>query len=168
MCKSIIIQLGRRMAMTRITAIIVCAIGLVVTVGQIESGAKTGKTFVVAQQAAENKSTPSTGSAQTKDPAGTPTYAEVSQIIEKYHCTVCHGPVEPRDGLSLDSYKGMMKGGKDGPIIKAGEPASSALIKRLKGIKEPRMPFTGPPWLSETEIQTIERWIAAGAPEAKK
>jgi hypothetical protein len=168
MYKPIILQPGRRMTMTRITATIVCAIGLVVTVGQIESGAKTGTPLVVAQQAAESKSTPSASAAQTKDPAGTPTYADISQIIEKYHCTVCHGPVEPRDGLSLDSYKGMMKGGKDGPIIKAGAPDKSKLIKRIKGTKEPRMPMTGPPWLSETEIQTIERWITAGAPEAKK
>jgi hypothetical protein len=154
--------------MTRITAITVCAVGLVLTVGQIESGAKTEKTLVVAQQAAETKSPPPTSAAQTKDTAGTPTYADISQIIEKYHCTVCHGPVEPRDGLSLDSYKGIMKGGKDGPIIKAGEPANSKLIQRIKGTKEPRMPMTGPPWLAENEIQTIERWITAGAPEAKK
>jgi hypothetical protein len=156
------------MTMTRITAIIVCAIALVVTVGQIESGAETEKTFVVAQQAAESKSTPSTTVAQTKDPAGAPTYADISQIIEKYHCTVCHGPVDPRDGLSLDSYQGMMKGGKHGPIIKAGEPGKSELVKRLKGSKEPRMPMTGPPWLSEKEIQTIEHWITAGAPEGQK
>jgi mono/diheme cytochrome c family protein len=168
MCKPIIMQLERRMTMTRIAAIIVCAVGLVLAVGQIEVGAKTGNAFLVAQQAPEKKTTPSTSVAQAQDKASTPTYADISQIIDKYHCTVCHGAVEPRAGLSLDSHKGMLKGGKDGPIIKAGEPDKSELIKRIKGTSEPRMPITGPPWLSDDEIETIERWIAAGAPESKK
>jgi hypothetical protein len=30
------------------------------------------------------------------------------------------------------------------------------------------MPFNGPPWLSEDEIDTVVRWIKAGAPEGKK
>jgi hypothetical protein len=56
-----------------------------------------------------------------------------------------------------------MKGGKDGPAVIAGNPAKSELIKRLKGQKEPRMPFTGPPWVTADEIKTIESWIQAGA-----
>jgi hypothetical protein len=101
------------------------------------------------------------------DKTSTPSYADVATIIAKYHCTVCHGAVEPRAGLSLDTLKGMLQGGKQGPVIKAGAPDQSELVRRVKGTSEPRMPISGPPWLTEDEIATIERWIKAGAPEGK-
>jgi len=141
--------------MMRMVAIIACTLGLIVIIGQVEGGAKAQKPYLLAQGAPASQ-------------ASTPTYADIADIVSKYHCTVCHGAVEPRSGLSLDSYKSIMQGGKHGPIVRAGEPAKSELIRRVKGITEPRMPVTGPPWLSEDEIGTIERWITAGAPEGKK
>jgi hypothetical protein len=90
-------------------------------------------------------------------------FSDVAAIIEKYHCTVCHAGAAPRDGLRLDSYEHVMKGGKDGPVVVAGSPAKSDLVLRVKGAKEPRMPMAGPPWLSDDEVKTFENWIAAGA-----
>jgi hypothetical protein len=96
-----------------------------------------------------------------------PGYEAVATIFNKYHCAVCHGGPDPRAGLSLDSYALLMKGSRRGPVVVAGDPAKSELIRRLKGTSEPRMPFTGPPWLDEGEVQLIEQWIAGGAPGPK-
>ena len=112
---------------------------------------------LAAQETPAQKAAPPAGS--------TPGYADVSQITAKYLCTVCHGGAEPRAGLSLDDYKSMMKGSKRGPVIVPGNPAGSEIVRRLKGASEPRMPFDGPPWLSDDEVTLIEQWIAAGAKE---
>ncbi len=154
--------------MTRIAVVIVGAIAVVLAVGQIGSGAENRNSFGAVQQTSGSPSSPPIRVAQEKEQASKPTYADVAKIIDKYHCTVCHGDVEPRAGLSLGSYKKIMKGAEDGPIVKAGSPDNSELIKRIKGISEPRMPLTGPPWLTDDEIGIISRWIAAGAPESKK
>jgi hypothetical protein len=96
-------------------------------------------------------------------PGSAPSYADVNQVIAKHLCTVCHGGAEPRAGLSLDDYKSMLKGSRRGPVIVPGNPANSEIVRRLKGTSEPRMPFNGPPWLSDDEVALIEQWIAAGA-----
>jgi mono/diheme cytochrome c family protein len=154
--------------MGRMAAIITCMVGLVLIVGPGVGSTKAGKPCVIAQESSGSKAGSPPEAAQGGPQAAAPSYADVAGIIAKYNCTVCHGAIEPRDGLSLDTYKGMMKGGKDGPVIKPGDPDKSELVRRIKGTKEPRMPFTGPPWLSEAEIDTVVRWIKAGAPEGKK
>ena len=68
-------------------------------------------------------------------------------------------------GLRLDSYANVMKGGKDGKVVQPGAPEKSEMVKRVKGLSKPRMPRNGPPWLSDTDVALIEKWIAAGAPE---
>jgi hypothetical protein len=148
--------------MRRILCAMVCVAGLLMSVGWMEA-VFMGGVHLAAQEKAEPKTNPSVAGDQKMQGTSVSSYADVSAIISKYHCTVCHGGADPRAGLSLDDYKSMMKGGKSGSVIIAGEPGKSELILRLKGLSEPRMPFTGPPWLSDTEIDTIERWIAAGA-----
>ena len=147
--------------MGKMAAIIACTIGLVLIIGPGVGGAKAQKPYLIAQQSSGSK-------ASSSPQATTPSYADIAGIIAKYNCTVCHGATEPRDGLSLDTYKGIMKGGKDGPVLKPGDPDKSELVHRIKGTKEPRMPFTGPPWLSDDEVDMVVRWIKAGAPEGKK
>ena len=119
--------------------------------------------YIAAREAPSQKQSQSVAQAKTQLAGAVPGYVEVSEIISTYHCTVCHGGSEPRAGLSLDDYKSLMKGSKRGPVIVSGRPGSSEIILRLKGSSEPRMPFTGPPWLSDEEVATIEQWIAAGA-----
>lgn len=36
-------------------------------------------------------------------------------------------------------------------------------MRRVRGESTPRMPLTGPPWLTDAQIAIIEQWIAAGA-----
>ena len=91
-------------------------------------------------------------------------FADVSPIFEK-RCTRCHSDPKPPKGLRLDSYANVMKGGKDGKVVQPGAPEKSEMVKRVKGLSKPRMPRNGPPWLSDTDVALIEKWIAAGAPE---
>jgi uncharacterized membrane protein len=95
-------------------------------------------------------------------PEATPTFAEVAVILEE-NCTMCHsGPKAPK-GLQLASYESVMKGSVDGPVVIAGGPKESELVRRIRGISMPRMPLSGPPYLSEEEMNLIEAWINAGA-----
>ena len=40
----------------------------------------------------------------------------------------CHGEGKSKGGLRMDSYDLLMKGGKDGPVIVAGNPEKSVLL----------------------------------------
>lgn len=91
------------------------------------------------------------------------TWAEVAPILQA-RCVMCHqGDAAPL-GLRLDSLDGLRKGSKNGPMANAGDVAGSELIRRLTGEKMPRMPMTGPPWLTEAEVDLFRRFIAAGMP----
>lgn len=136
--------------------------GLMTVIGQVEErgaapGAGPGSTSL------PNLQISLAAPAQAQQTGRTPGYGEVDAIFVKYHCSVCHGSAEPRSGLNLEDYTRLMKGGKGGPMVIPGDPAKSELVRRLKGASEPRMPYTGPPWLADDEVATIEAWIAAGA-----
>lgn len=91
------------------------------------------------------------------------TYADLAPILAD-RCVMCHSGDAAPAGLRLDSVDAMLKGGLKGPVVKAGDPATSELIRRIKGTTQPRMPMTGPPFLSESQIAMFERWVAAGLP----
>lgn len=92
-----------------------------------------------------------------------PTYADVAPILVQ-KCVMCHSGQAAPAGLRLDTLDAVLKGGAKGPVVKAGAPATSELVRRIKGISQPRMPMTGPPFLADSEIALIERWIAGGLP----
>lgn len=92
-----------------------------------------------------------------------PTWADVNPIVTK-HCVMCHSAQGAGLGLRLDSYAAAIAGSKDGPVLLAGDPEQSELIRRLKGISKPRMPFLSYP-LPDAEIELIVRWVEAGMPE---
>jgi len=92
------------------------------------------------------------------------TYADIAPILAE-RCVLCHAGEFAPAGLALDSYAALVRGGTNGPVLQAGRPEDSELINRLKGISEPRMPMTGPPFLSDDEIALFERWVAGGMPE---
>ena len=89
------------------------------------------------------------------------TYADLSPLLAS-RCVMCHsGPAAPLE-LRLDSLAGLLAGSLNGPIVKTGNPSGSELVLRLKGLSQPRMPMTGPPFLSDEEAALFERWIAGG------
>jgi mono/diheme cytochrome c family protein len=56
-----------------------------------------------------------------------------------------------------------MSGSENGSVVNTEAPEQSALLQRLTGLAEPRMPLDGPPFLSDAEIATVTAWMAAGA-----
>lgn len=103
--------------------------------------------------------------ANTTTEKASPVYEDVKSIFED-KCIMCHnGPKAPK-GLQLTGYELLLKGSENGPVVVAGEPQSSEIVKRLRGISKPRMPFGGDP-LADENIKLIEDWIAAGAKDEK-
>ena len=62
-----------------------------------------------------------------------PDYQKTIQPILVRYCTGCHNSQDMEGELSLDSYVSLQKGGAEGPIVRAGEPKESRLIKLLTG-----------------------------------
>ena len=90
-------------------------------------------------------------------------YGKVKAIL-KAHCVRCHGVRKQEADLRLDTAAAAIKGTKDGPVIVAGKPRDSRLLKRVSSEdKDTRMPPEGAA-LSAREIATLTRWIEAGAP----
>jgi mono/diheme cytochrome c family protein len=96
--------------------------------------------------------------------AGRPGWNEIGPVFEA-RCVNCHGPLGAGKGLRLDSYEGAIVGSTDGPVLIAGDPDGSELVKRIRGESVPRMPFLGPP-LPPEELELIVSWVEAGMPEA--
>jgi len=92
-------------------------------------------------------------------------YAMRVQPIFEDKCVLCHNAGKFKGKLRLDSYEHVMRGGKDGPVIHAGEPGKSELFRRvtLPPDNKDFMPAEGKPALNATETKTVELWIAAGA-----
>ncbi len=88
---------------------------------------------------------------------------EILPILQK-SCIECHGAEKQKGKLRLDSQEASLKGGKDGPAYKAGDPDGSPVIQRvsLPANHDDRMPPEGDP-LSEAQIKLLREWIADGA-----
>jgi mono/diheme cytochrome c family protein len=93
--------------------------------------------------------------------AAAATFASVQATFSK-NCISCHGASRPKAGINLTSYDTIMKGGKEGPVVVAGDPAGSKIIKALR--HQPgaaAMPPRGA--LPDADIANIQAWIKAGA-----
>ena len=77
----------------------------------------------------------------------------------------CHGE-NGKEGVDLRSYASVMKGGEDGPIVKAGDPAGSKIVEVIKAVDTSKRMPKNQPALEEAQIKMIEDWIAAGAKES--
>ena len=91
------------------------------------------------------------------------TYADLAPILST-RCAICHQGDGAPLGLKLDTVDGLLAGSQNGPVVKAGKASDSELVRRLKGTSQPRMPMTGPPFLTDAEIALFERWIDGGLP----
>ena len=78
-------------------------------------------------------------------------YGARVQPIFAARCVNCHGPDKHKADLRLDTYQGVMRGGKDGPVVQAGNAKGSDLDG-----KKP---------LSSDQVKLLELWIGAGASE---
>lgn len=90
--------------------------------------------------------------------------ARVAPIFAE-RCITCHGPDKRKANLRLDRYGSLMRGGKHGIVVKAGNIQGSELVRRitLPPDNDDFMPKEGKRPLSADQVKLIELWIAAGA-----
>lgn len=96
-----------------------------------------------------------------------PRWADVAPLFLA-RCAKCHSPdgimgAAP-EGFVATGYDSLLAAGERARIV-PGNPAASEVVRRIRGLSRPRMPFDGPPWLDQRQIALIEDWIAAGAPD---
>ncbi len=83
-------------------------------------------------------------------------------------CYSCHSVAakKTKGGLLLDTKKGLLEGGDNGPAIVPGHPDKSLLIKAIRytdpDLKMPRMEK-----LSSIVIADFEKWVKMGAPDPR-
>ena len=63
----------------------------------------------------------------------------------------------PPEGLKLTTWREIVGAGERAVVI-PGNPAASEVIRRIKGQSIPRMPFDGPPYLSDDEMRVLADW----------
>lgn len=97
-------------------------------------------------------------------------YTDIIRPIFENRCYTCHNKSKKKGGLRLDGPSFILKGGKDGEVIKPGSADESDMIKRLLLPRndEDHMPPKEKPQLKENEIALIHWWIATGATFDKK
>jgi hypothetical protein len=87
-------------------------------------------------------------------------------------CT-CHQPSNrstpgiDQSGLSLDSYRSLLRGGNNSrdAIVVPGDPCASIIVQKVSSAPPfgTRMPPGGPPFMTPAEIALLADWIAEGA-----
>jgi len=88
-------------------------------------------------------------------------------------CLQCHAPDAPTplgfevSGLDLSSYASAARGGanSDGTAIIPGQPCQSIMFQKVSAGPPfgGRMPLSGPPFLSQQQLDLVHDWIAEGA-----
>ncbi len=106
--------------------------------------------------------------ARAQDEAARPEfYATQVKPVLANNCYRCHGGMNHRGGLNMETRAAMLKGGHDGAALVPGDPARSLLVQlmRHEGPANDPMPMPPPPRakLSDAEIALVERWVRAGA-----
>ena len=93
-------------------------------------------------------------------------YADVIAPLLAARCSACHNEARHKGGLVLVTPAGLRAGGRDGPVLVAGKPQESELLRRvqLPLADEDHMPPDNKPQPSADEIAALEAWITAGAP----
>jgi mono/diheme cytochrome c family protein len=83
---------------------------------------------------------------------------KVQPILDK-NCVKCHGPLQHKGGLEMDTIEMLVKGGDDGAVLAPGKPKESQLYKNIAPEAEQHMPPKKQ--LSEADRDAVRDWIAA-------
>lgn len=102
-----------------------------------------------------------TASATADDPAAA-YLRDVRPVLER-RCFGCHGALQQKGKLRLDTAAFIRAGGNSGPSVVPDDPQASLLIEKVtESDPKQRMPPEGEP-LTEAEIAALRAWISAGA-----
>ncbi|MCH2201637.1 MAG: hypothetical protein MK102_06690 [Fuerstiella sp.] len=89
--------------------------------------------------------------------------SDVAPILSA-SCLSCHGEEDnPAAGLRLDTFSGLRRGSRSGPLLKPRNGAGSLIIRRVANSdNQQRMPRNGDP-LTDEQLRIIGKWINDGA-----
>ena len=88
---------------------------------------------------------------------------QVKPLLEK-RCYACHGALQQKGGLRLDTAAHLKKGGDSGVVVAAGNSTASRLVEVVLRKGDVKMPPDGDGTpLTADEVQLLQRWIDAGA-----
>lgn len=87
---------------------------------------------------------------------------QVKPFLARY-CLECHNPQELKGELDLDSFKGLSRGGKNGPVVVPGKPDASRLVLLPEGRDKPRMPPKTARQPKPGEAEVLRAWVTGGA-----
>jgi mono/diheme cytochrome c family protein len=84
------------------------------------------------------------------------------------HCYSCHSVEKgkKKGGLHLDTRSALLAGGDSGPVIMAGKPDQSRLVKAI-GYANPDLKMPPKGKLTEDQIASLETWVRMGAPDPR-
>jgi mono/diheme cytochrome c family protein len=98
------------------------------------------------------------------------TYQSDIKAIFDASCVKCHSGDRPKARLHMDTLDGVLKGTKEGPIIKAGDSANSFIIKAIAHVTSdhdswmpPLNNRAGIKALTPEQIGLVRAWIDQGA-----
>ena len=94
--------------------------------------------------------------AASPDPGTVEFYKQRVEPILDDNCYSCHQE-SLSGGLRLDTYAGLMKGGKSGPPIVPGDPETSLMITLIRRTGKIKMPPKHA--LEEAEIADLVAWV---------
>lgn len=77
-------------------------------------------------------------------------------------CGNCHGGGNPRGGLSLATFEGLMRGGDSGRVILPDNREGSRLWRLVGGLELPRMP-QGQARITRKNYEDLKTWLDEGA-----
>jgi mono/diheme cytochrome c family protein len=95
------------------------------------------------------------------------TDARLGQVLPmlQLRCTACHGTRRQEGGLDLRTRESILKGGKSGPAVVAGDPQNSRILKRIHAGEMPprrRLVEVSVKPMADNEIELLTRWIKQG------
>lgn len=94
--------------------------------------------------------------------APAPDYNAVKPILREF-CAGCHNDGDLEGEFSVETFRTLMRGGEDGPVVVPGQAAESLILKVLTGRSKPSMPPKGEPKPTAEQISLLEAWISGGA-----
>ena len=90
-------------------------------------------------------------------------YSRDIKPVLKERCFACHGALQQKAGLRLDTGAMLRRGGDGGPAVVAGKVADSLLVERIASKDDSlRMPAEGKPLTAE-QVALFKAWIEQGA-----
>jgi uncharacterized membrane protein len=97
--------------------------------------------------------------------AFTPVFAGLVEPVLEAKCVKCHNEKKLKGGLRMDQFKLLMKGGKNGAAVVAGDAENSLMLERilLDIDDEKHMPPKGKKQLTEQELALLYWWVDHGA-----